>query len=142
MLQSFHQNAEQFEILFNGAKYRGLPAKLRAILDNAVEAASADMSWKAVDRYSKDYEGMQKEQGVRFFKTPDAVLRAQLSAYEQVAQKKASENPLFKKIMESQKAFAARAVKWDMDTNAPRRMAYDFYFRQAAATKAAPAKKS
>ena len=142
MLQSFHQNAEQFEILFNGAKYRGLPAKLRAILDNAVEAASADMSWKAVDRYSKDYEGMQKEQGVRFFKTPDAVLRNQLSAYEQVAQKKASENPLFKKIMDSQKAFAARAVKWDMDTNVSRRMAYDFYFRQAAPAKAAPAKKS
>ena len=142
MLQSFHQNAEQFEILFNGAKYRGLPAKLRALLDNAVEAASADMSWKAVDRYSKDYEGMLKEQGVRFFKTPDAVLRAQLSAYEQVAQKKSAETPMFKKILESQRTFAARAVKWDMDTNAPRRMAYDFYFRQAAATKAAPAKKS
>jgi TRAP-type mannitol/chloroaromatic compound transport system substrate-binding protein len=144
MLQSFHQNAEQFEILFNGAKYRGLPAKLRAILDNAVEAASADMSWKAVDRYSKDYEGMQKEQGVRFFKTPDAVLRSQLSAYDAVAQKKSAENPLFKKILDSQKAFAARAVKWDMDTNVNRRMAYDFYFRPAAAAKKAapaPAKK-
>ena len=140
MLQSYHQNAESFEMLFNGPKYRALPPKLRAILDNAVEAASADMSWKAVDRYSKDYEGMQKEQGVKFFKTPEAVLRAQLKAYDEVVAKKAAENPLFKKVYDSQRAFAARAVKWDMDTNVSRRMAYDHYFRPAAAKKGAAKK--
>ena len=138
MLQSYHQNAEQFEILFNGAKYRALPAKLRAILDNAVEAASSDMSWKAVDRYSKDYMEMQTQQGVKFFKTPDAVLRSQLRVFDEVVAKKAAENPLFKKIVESQRAFAARAVKWDLETNVQRRMAYDHYFRPAAA----PAKKA
>src|SRR4051812_44823756 len=37
MLQSFHQNAEQFEILFNKAKYDALPEKMRAIIANAVE---------------------------------------------------------------------------------------------------------
>jgi TRAP-type mannitol/chloroaromatic compound transport system substrate-binding protein len=142
MLQSYHQNAEQFEILFNGAKYRGLPAKLRAILDNAVEAASADMSWKAVDRYSKDYQEMATQQGVKFYKTPDAVLRNQLQIYDQIVKKKSAENPLFKKIVDSQRAFAARAVKWDLETNVQRRMAYDHYFRAApAAKKAAPAKK-
>ncbi|MFM8631684.1 MAG: TRAP transporter substrate-binding protein [Betaproteobacteria bacterium] len=133
MLQSYHQNAEQFEILFNGAKYRALPAKLRAILDNTVEAASADMSWKAVDRYSKDYMEMQTQQGVKFFKTPDVVLRSQLRVFDEVVNKKAAENPLFKKIVESQRAFAARAVKWDLETNVQRRMAYDHYFRPAAA---------
>ena len=138
MLQSYHQNAEQFEILFNGPKYRALPAKLRAILDNTVEAASADMSWKAVDRYSKDYMEMQTQQGVKFFKTPDAVLRSQLRVFDEVVNKKAAENPLFKKIVESQRAFAARAVKWDLETNVQRRMAYDHYFRPAAA----PAKKA
>jgi TRAP-type mannitol/chloroaromatic compound transport system substrate-binding protein len=45
MLQSYHQNAEQFEITFNKTKYDGLPEKLRAIIANAVEAASADMTW-------------------------------------------------------------------------------------------------
>jgi TRAP-type mannitol/chloroaromatic compound transport system substrate-binding protein len=38
MLQSFHQNAEQFEILFNKTKYDALPEKMRAIIANAVEA--------------------------------------------------------------------------------------------------------
>jgi TRAP-type mannitol/chloroaromatic compound transport system substrate-binding protein len=128
MLQSFHQNAEQFEIMFNKAKYDALPARLQAIIANAVDAASADLSWKAIDRYSKDYVEMESKQGVKFYKTPDALLQQQLSAYDAIADKKAGENPLFKEIVESQKAFAQRAVRWDMDNNVNRRMAYLHYF--------------
>src|ERR1043165_1964024 len=39
MLQSYHQNSEQFEIMFNKTKYDALPAKARAIIDGALEAA-------------------------------------------------------------------------------------------------------
>jgi TRAP-type mannitol/chloroaromatic compound transport system substrate-binding protein len=132
MLQSYHQNAEQFEILFNGTKYNALSPKLRSILDNCVEAASADMSWKAIDRYSKAYDEMQKTQGVKFYKTPDSILRNQLKVFDEVVAKKSAENPLFKKIVDSQKAFAQRAVKWDLDTNVSRRMAFDHYFPSGA----------
>jgi TRAP-type mannitol/chloroaromatic compound transport system substrate-binding protein len=132
MLQSYHQNAEQFEILFNGTKYNALSPKLRAILDNCVEAASADMSWKAIDRYSKAYDEMQKTQGVKFYKTPDSILRNQLKVFDEVVAKKSAENPLFKKIVDSQRAFAQRTVKWDLDTNTPRRMAFDHYFPSGA----------
>jgi len=130
MLQSFHQNAEQFEIMFNKAKYDALPAKLRAVIDYAVEASSADMSWKAVDRYSKDYGDMQAKQGVKFYKTPDAVLQRQLVVYDEAAKKKSAESPLFKEILESQRAFAERTVRWDLDTNVNRRMAFNHYFGQ------------
>ena len=57
MLQSFHQNAEQFEIMFNKTKYDALPEKMKAII--AVRrrgGVGQDMSWKAIDRYSKDYD--------------------------------------------------------------------------------------
>ena len=43
MLQSYHQNAEQFEILFNKTKYDALPDQIKAIIANATEAASQDM---------------------------------------------------------------------------------------------------
>jgi TRAP-type mannitol/chloroaromatic compound transport system substrate-binding protein len=128
MLQSYHQNAEQFEIMFNKAKFDALPDKMKAIIESAVEAASADMSWKAVDRYSKDYIELQTKDKVRFFRTPDSVLQKQLETYDAAADKKAGENPMFKEIAESQRAFAARAVKWDLDTNVQRRMAYNHYF--------------
>jgi TRAP-type mannitol/chloroaromatic compound transport system substrate-binding protein len=127
MLQSFHQNAEQFEIMFNKAKLDALAPKLKAIIDNAVEAASAEMSWKAVDRYSKDYSEMAAKQGVKFYKTPDAILQQQLKVYDDVVKEKSSD-PLFAEIVASQKTFAERAVRWDMDVNANRRMAFNHYF--------------
>ena len=137
MLQSFHQNAEQFEIMFNKGKFDALPAKMKSIIENAVEAASSDMSWKAVHRYSQDYIEMQQKQDVKFYKTPDAVLQAQLNGYDAAVAKR-KDNALFTEIEESQRKFAERAVRWDLDTNVNRRMAYNHYF----AKKAAPAKKS
>ncbi len=128
MLQSYHQNAEQFEVLFNKAKYDALPEKLRAIIAGATEAAGQDMSWKAIDRYSQDYAGMQAKDNVKFYKTPDSVLQKQLDVYDEVVKKKAAENPLFKEIVESQQAFAKRATQWEQDTVVSRRMAYNHYF--------------
>jgi TRAP-type mannitol/chloroaromatic compound transport system substrate-binding protein len=128
MLQSYHQNAEQFEISFNKTKFDALPAKMRAIIENAVEAASQDMSWKAIDRYSQDYIDLQTKDKVRFFKTPDSVLLKQLEIYDDVVRKKVAENPLFKEIVQSQLAFARRAAQWEQDTVVPRKMAFDRYF--------------
>jgi TRAP-type mannitol/chloroaromatic compound transport system substrate-binding protein len=128
MLQSYHQNAEQFEITFNKTKYDALSEKMRAIISNAVEAASQDMAWKAIDRYSKDYIELQTKDKVKFYKTPDAILKRQLEIYDDVAKKKAAENPLFKEIAESQLAFARRATQWEQDTVVSRRMAFDHYF--------------
>jgi len=140
MLQSFHQNAEQFEIMFNKTKYDALPEKMRAIIANAVDAASADLVWKAIDRYSQDYIEMEQKQGVKFYKTPDALLQQQLVIYDQVVAKKSADNALFKEIVDSQRKFAQRAVRWDMDNNVNRRMAYNHYFGQKAAAPA-PTKK-
>ncbi len=128
MLQSFHQSAEQFEILFNKAKYESLPKHLKSILAMASQAASADMSWKALDRYSKDYQILQKDKGVKFYKTPDAILQQQLKIWDQMIAKRSAENPLFKKVLESQRAFAERVGRWSGDTNVNFRMAYNHFF--------------
>src|SRR6202008_4194686 len=135
MLQSYHQNAEQFEITFNKDKYNALPDKLKAIIANAVDAASADMSWKAIDRYSKDYVELQSKDNVKFYKTPDSILKQQLEIYDDVAMKKAGENPIFKEIIQSQIAFTKRTTQWEQDTVVSRRMAYDHYFGNNGAAK-------
>jgi TRAP-type mannitol/chloroaromatic compound transport system substrate-binding protein len=135
MLQSYHQNAEQFEIMFNKDEYNALPDKMKAIIANAVDAASADMSWKAIDRYSKDYIELQTKDNVKFYKTPDSILKQQLQIYDDVAMKKAGENPIFKEIIQSQVAFAKRTTQWEQDTLTNRRMAYDHYFGKDGASK-------
>jgi TRAP-type mannitol/chloroaromatic compound transport system substrate-binding protein len=129
MLQSFHQSSEQFEIIFNKKKFNSLPADLQAILTYGTQAASADMSWKAIDRYSKDFAELQTKDKVKFYATPKSILVAQLNAWDKIIAKKASELPMFKKVLDSQKAFAQRAVRWDLLTNVDMKIAYDHYFK-------------
>ena len=128
MLQSFHQCSEQFEITFNKTKYDALPADLKSIIKHAVEAASADMSWKAVERYSTDYQEMAAKQGVKFYKTPDKILQRQLQAWDRIMAEKSKENPMFKKVNDSMRAFAARAARWQNDTSVDYKMAYNHFF--------------
>ena len=131
MLQSFHQSGEQFEVLFNKTKLDSLPAELKAIIEYGVQAASADMSWKAAQRNSQDYIEMKKS-GVKFYKTPDAVLKAQLAAWDKTIEKKAGENPLFKKVLDSQRAFAERVGQWQNDYTVDFKLAYNHYFKAGA----------
>ncbi|MCE2990017.1 MAG: TRAP transporter substrate-binding protein [Burkholderiales bacterium] len=141
MLQSFHQASENFEILFNKTKYNALPSELKAIIDNAVTASSADMSWKAIDRYSKDYAEMRAAK-INFYKTPDSILRAQLAAWDKIVAKQTAENPAFKKVYDSMREFAARTCRWQNDTLVDYKMAYNHFFSTPARPAAAPAKKS
>ena len=134
MLQSFHQSGEQFEILFNGPKYQALPAELKSIIDYGVQAASADMSWKAIERNSQDYIELKKA-GVKFDTTPDSILRDQLASWDKTIAAKAKENPIFQKVLDSQKAFAQRAGQWQNDYSVDFRMAYNHYFGRKAPTK-------
>jgi TRAP-type mannitol/chloroaromatic compound transport system substrate-binding protein len=135
MLQSYHQNAEQLEITFNKTKYDGLPEKLRAIIANGVEAASQDMMWKSIDRYSQDYIELQTKDKVKVYKTPDSVLKKQLEVYDAVAAKKSAENPVFKEVIASQIKFAERATRWEQDTVVSRKMVFDWYFGPNGAAK-------
>ncbi|MNK97877.1 hypothetical protein D3C87_1182250 [compost metagenome] len=82
---------------------------------------------KAIDRYSKDYLALQ-QQGVKFYATPNSVLQAQLKVWDEIVARKEKENPMFKKVNDSMKAFAQRSTRWQNDTNVDYRMASSYYF--------------
>jgi len=65
---------------------------------------------------------------VKFYKTPDSILRDQLKVWDEVTAAKSAENPMFKKVLESQRAFAARCSRWQNDTMVDFKMAYNHYF--------------
>ncbi len=106
MVGSHHQQMEAFEIIFNKGKFNSLPAELKAILRNAAFAASSDQLAMAYDRYSKDLEAI-RARGVNVIKTPDSVLNAQLQAWDRVIAAQ-SQDPFFKKVIDSQKAWVKR----------------------------------
>lgn len=127
MVQSYHQSAECFEIIFNKAKFDALAPDLQAIIRYSADAASADMSWKAMDRYSKDLEAL-KAAGVKVHQTPQSVLDAQLAAWDKVIAAQ-SEDPFFAKVVESQKAWAKRVVGAQFELEVDQKVAYDHFFK-------------
>ncbi len=126
MMQSYHQNVECFEVMFNKAKFRSLPAEHRAILRYASESASSDMLWKAQDRYARDLDEM-RGQGVRTYRTPRAVLDAQLKAWDTIIEA-LSADAFFRKVVDSQKAWARRVGGFLLDYQSPVLPAYNHYF--------------
>jgi TRAP-type mannitol/chloroaromatic compound transport system substrate-binding protein len=138
MLQSFHQCGEQFEILFNKKQVRRTAGELKAIIDYAVQAASADMSWKAIDRNSKDYIEMQEAGRQVLQDAGRHPARAARLLGQGHRRQEGAENPLFKKVLDIQKRLCAARLGWQNDYTVDFKMAYNHYF----AAKKAPAKKA
>ncbi len=134
MIQSYHQPVECFEVLFNKAKYDALPDELKATIRHASEAASADMSWKLQDRYSRDLLAMAQTQGVNVRPTPRPVLDAQLAAWDRVITRLEADNsnpangPLFKKICDSQRDWCRRIGNFFLRYEVSPVVSYNHFF--------------
>ncbi|MCQ8896349.1 TRAP transporter substrate-binding protein [Limnobacter humi] len=128
MIRSFHQSCEVFEVIFNKSRFDGLSFPLRSIIRYALQASSSDLSWKAADRFSNDYEEMRRKQGVRYYYTPEDILKAQLNAWRKIIAKESAASPIFKRIIDSQMRFAKRVVGFENDVTPSSKMAYDFWF--------------
>lgn len=129
MIQSFHQNTECFEILFNKTRYDGMADEVKAIIRHASEAASADMSWKQQDRYSKDLIEMTQRQGVQVVTTPRPVLEAQLRAWDQVI-RNLEGDAFFKKVCDSQREWCRRVGNFYLRYEAPAALSFTHFFAQ------------
>ena len=126
--KSYHQANNFCEIMLNKDTYQELPDDLKAILNYASHAASAAMAWKAMDRMSTDYLYLESEAKVNTYETPEPILKAQLEAWDAVVEQRSTENPLFAKVIESQRKWAERVMYWENAVTVSSPMAYDHYF--------------
>jgi TRAP-type mannitol/chloroaromatic compound transport system substrate-binding protein len=127
-LASFHQSQESFEIIFNKSLFDKLAKEHQAILEYASEAASADMAWKAMERYSQDLITLQKDFGVNVYRTPDSVMSEQLTAWDIVIKRISASDPFFKKVVDSQMAWAKRHGNYALKNSPNYGLAYKHYF--------------
>jgi TRAP-type mannitol/chloroaromatic compound transport system substrate-binding protein len=106
MMGSHHRPAGGLEIVFNKAKHDALSAELKSILRHAALAASTTQLGMAYARYPKDLDEIRKR-GVDVAPTGEAVLRAQLAAWDKVIAEN-SKDPFFAKVIASQKSWVRR----------------------------------
>jgi TRAP-type mannitol/chloroaromatic compound transport system substrate-binding protein len=129
MMGSFHQAMEFFEIIFNKKKWESIPKDLQAILQYGVEAASSANYWTAMDNYSKDLQELIGKHKVNVIRTPKSVFQEQLKAWDIVNQKLQSEDPFFKKVVESQLAWAKRVAYYMFLNEADYKLGYEHVFK-------------
>ena len=127
MLGSYHQAAEFFEIIFSKRKFDSLPAEIQAILEYGAEAASTANYALALDKYSNDLQGLMKDDGVKVHRTPTSVMEAQLKSWDNVLEK-LNQDPFFKKVVDSQRAWAERVAFYYLTNAADYELAYNHYF--------------
>jgi TRAP-type mannitol/chloroaromatic compound transport system substrate-binding protein len=127
-LASFHQSQECFEIIFNKTLFDKLNPEHQAILEYASEAASQDMAWKAMERYSQDLVELKEKYGVNVYRTPDSVMADQLKAWDIVVKRISDSDPFFAKVVESQKAWAKRHGAYALNNSPNYKGAYEHYY--------------
>ncbi|MGD8351333.1 MAG: TRAP transporter substrate-binding protein [Gammaproteobacteria bacterium] len=127
-LASFHQSQECFEIIFNKTRFDKLADEHKAILEYASEAASQDMSWKAMERYSQDLVVLKEKFGVNVYRTPDSVMAAQLKAWDVVVKRISDSDPFFAKVIDSQMKWAKRHGAYALNNAPDYKGAYEHYF--------------
>jgi TRAP-type mannitol/chloroaromatic compound transport system substrate-binding protein len=84
---------------------------------------------------------MRDKHGVQVLRTPPDILVAYLQAWEDLAKEEAARNPFFKKVWESQRAYAAVAVPAKRFMLPPYSFAANYYWPEGRAKAAAGKKK-
>jgi TRAP-type mannitol/chloroaromatic compound transport system substrate-binding protein len=82
----------------------------RTVAVAGTAVAAADFTWKFYDRNSADMVELEKQRGVQFVVTPQSVLKAQLEAWDRIVEAESKANPIFAKVIGSQRAWAERTV--------------------------------
>jgi TRAP-type mannitol/chloroaromatic compound transport system substrate-binding protein len=126
--QSYHMANNFCEVMFNKPKHDALPEEVKAILKYVPHAAHSDMMWKSMHRMSQDFIELQTKDKVRIFRTPRPILDAQLKAWDTIIAKHSAANPLFAKVIESQKTWAKRVMYWHNTVQVSQTAAYSHYF--------------
>jgi TRAP-type mannitol/chloroaromatic compound transport system substrate-binding protein len=127
-LASYHQSQESFEIIFNKTLFDKLAPEHQKILEYASEAASTDMAWKAMERYSADLLVLKNDHGVNVYRTPDSVMSEQLAAWDIIIERFSASDPFFAKVVEAQKAWAKRHGAYALNNSPNYQLAYEHYF--------------
>jgi TRAP-type mannitol/chloroaromatic compound transport system substrate-binding protein len=128
MMGSYHQAMEFFEICFNKKVYNSLPNDLKAILRYGAEAASSSNWWTAMDNYSRDLDELINKDKVNVMRTPKSIFEAQIKAWDVITKRLSDEDPFFKRVVESQRAWAKRVARYWFFNEADYKTGYEHIF--------------
>ena len=116
------------ELLINLDVWNKLPPDLQEMIDVASTDAFLH-HWSKFQRQNADsIKNFQEKYGGTIMKTADDILYAFLKAWDEIAAEEEAKNPFFKKVHESQKAYASMVVPAKRFYFPPYNFTADYYW--------------
>jgi len=109
----WHEPATELQFLVNKAKFDALPEHLQEILTIAMQYAAYDMYARSYHESAVNWASIEKEYPevqIRTF-SPE-IISAMKQANNELLAESAANDPTFKEILDSQKAYMKMARKW------------------------------
>jgi TRAP-type mannitol/chloroaromatic compound transport system substrate-binding protein len=135
-----HENNSIGELGFNLDVWKSFTPAQQEAVESAVK--DAFISW--LTRWQKQnadaIEELINKHGVQIRRTPPDILIGSLKAWDEVAAENSAKSPTFKKVYESQRAYAAKVVPAKRYMFPPYSFAANYYWPQEAAKPAANSK--
>ncbi|HEY7458523.1 MAG TPA: TRAP transporter substrate-binding protein [Xanthobacteraceae bacterium] len=105
-----HESASIGELMINKDVWDGLTDQQREAIRSAV-IETFTRWWAQWQRQNADaIEEMVTKHGTQLLRTPPDVLIAFFKAWDEIAAEESAKNPFFKKVLDSQRAYAAKVV--------------------------------
>jgi TRAP-type mannitol/chloroaromatic compound transport system substrate-binding protein len=115
-IQGLHQAIDIADIVINGARWRALPPDLQAIVEVAITASILEAIAYFIDENAKALTVITREKGVKLFDAPPDYAPAFIAAAKKVLAKFEAKEPFFKRVLDSQRAFARQVVPFTRET--------------------------
>jgi TRAP-type mannitol/chloroaromatic compound transport system substrate-binding protein len=136
-----HEAVTIGEVLINSDVWKALTPQHQEIMKSAANEAFI-VWWAKWQKQNADaVRELQEKYNVQILRTPPDILIAFLKEWDKLAKEESEKNAFFKKVLDSQRAYAAVVVPAKRFYFPPYSFAANYYFPEKAAAKAAAAKK-
>ncbi|TAK46992.1 MAG: TRAP transporter substrate-binding protein [Betaproteobacteria bacterium] len=123
-----HEPSVIGELLINADVWKGLPVQQQEAIRSATTETLVRW-WVRWQKQNADaIEEMRTKHGTQILRTPPDILIAFLKAWDEIAKEESAKNPFFKKVLDSQRAYAAKVVPAKRFMNPPYSFAANYYW--------------
>jgi TRAP-type mannitol/chloroaromatic compound transport system substrate-binding protein len=134
-----HEPSVIGELLINSEVWASLPPQNQEAIRSAVNDTFIRWWVKWQKQNAEAIEEMRTKHGTQVLRTPPDILVAFLKAWDEIAKEESAKNAFFKKVYDSQRAYAGKVVPAKRFMNPPYSFAANYYFPETAKPAAAPA---
>jgi TRAP-type mannitol/chloroaromatic compound transport system substrate-binding protein len=134
-----HETSVVAEFIINADVWKSLPAQQQEAIRSAATETYVRWWVKWQKQNADALDEMRTKYGTQILRTPPEILTAFLKAWDEIAAEESAKNPVFKKVYDSQRAWASKVVPAKRYIAPPYSFAANHYWPQEEAKKAKPA---